>query len=94
MNKETSPISKDLVVACAIYHLHQDDKKATFSAIVEILKKKIDQMEIPDHLRSLSNWEIINIIYDYECGRIYSISPEAHNMIRELYELFWEKMIK
>lgn len=98
MKNNIGPLSKDLVVACAIHHLRMNKKEARWPELVDLLKGKLMQSEIPSMLRSLVDWGIVNSEYTKlesgRAGRVYYISSEARKMIKETYELYWAKVMK
>ena len=98
MKDNIGPLSKDLVVACAIYHLELNRKQPRYPELTEMMKGRIMPAEIPRLLSSLMDWGIVNTEYTGigtgRAGRMYYISSEANNMIRELYELYWSKVMK
>jgi hypothetical protein len=85
------PLSIETVVACAVYHLRLIKRVATFDAIANLLKKKISRDVIPRCLRSLLDWGILDIKYE-SSFRTYFVSLEAYSMVKEIYEIFWERV--
>lgn len=98
MENNIGPLSKDLVVACAIHHLNMNRKEARWPELVDLLKGKMMQPEIPLMLRSLADWGIVNSVHTElgsgRAGRVYYISREAERMIKETYELYWDRVMK
>lgn len=99
MNKDRiGPLSKDMVLACAIHHLNKIGKEARVLEMVELLKGKITLPEISPLMMSLRDWGIVmtehTTLKSGRSGRIYYISSGAATMIRETYELFWDKVME
>jgi hypothetical protein len=94
--KKIGPLSLDLVVACKIYELQSKGTQAEFTELVESLKGLVGESTIPALLRSLSDWGIVATEFGEtkqgRAGRFYYISGEAYDMIKETYELFWDKV--
>lgn len=96
--KKIGPLSLDIVVACQIYELQQEEKRVGFSLLVDALNGLVGESTVPALLRSLTDWGIIRTEYGEteagRAGRFYYISGEARDMIRETYELHWEKVLE
>lgn len=94
--KKIGPLTIDLVVASAIYHLKKTGEEARPQVLVRILNGKVMMSEISDILKSLMDWGIVRKEYTTlesgHAGNIYYITGEAKSTIRELYELFWWKI--
>lgn len=96
--KKIGPLSLDLVIACQIYEFQSAEVRVEFTKLVESLNGLVGESTIPSLLRSLSDWGIVTTEYGEtdkgRAGRFYYISGEAYDMIKETYELFWDKVLK
>lgn len=94
--KKLGPLTTDLVVASAIYHLKKTGKEARTQELVRLLNGKVMMSELPEILTSLMDWGIVRKEYtgieSGRAGNIYYITGEAKSTIRELYELFWRRV--
>lgn len=94
--KKIGPLTIDLVVASAIYHLKKSGKEARPQELIELLNGKVMMSELPEILTSLMDWGIVRKEYTgIETGRAgnkYRISGEANSMIKELYKLYWRRV--
>jgi hypothetical protein len=90
LSERIGPLSKDLVVACAIY----EKKRAKASDVINRMRGIVDitPTELRDMLHSLMYWGIIRTEAE-GTDRFYFISSEAYLMIKETYELFWKKVV-
>ena len=96
--KKIGPLSLDLVVACQIYELQENGTRAEYAKLTEKLKGLVGESTIPSLLRSLADWGIITTEFGKteqgRAGRFYFISGEASEMMKETYDLFWDKVLK
>lgn len=94
--KKIGPLTIELVVASAIYHLKKIGKEARPRELIELLNGKVMMSELSDILTPLIDWGIVKKEYTrIETGRAgnkYHISGEAKNMVKELYKLFWRRI--
>jgi len=98
MKKKIGPLSLDLVVACQIYELQKNGEHVEYTKLVEKLHGFVGESTIPSLLRSLTDWGIVTTEYGEttqgRAGRFYYISGEASDMIKETYDLFWDKVLQ
>lgn len=96
--KKIGPLSADIVVACQVYKLQEDGKKAGFSELAEGLKGKVSKTTILTALNTLSDWGIVSTEFGVttagRAGRLYYISGEAELMIKETCDKFWNKVVE
>jgi len=95
--KKVGPLSTDLVVACKIYDYQKKNERVEFSKLVTGLKGLVSRSTILKDLETLSDWGIIKTEFGEtetgRAGRLYAISGESEELIRETYEKFWEKVL-
>lgn len=91
--KMSYPISNDLIVACKIHELYERGEKADFGVLVGSLLKIMSKTTVVNSLNKLADWGIIRTDFGEtsrgRSGRLYSISGESRNVIRETYDRFW-----
>lgn len=90
------PLSIDMVVACKIYELHNLTNSPPLFSDIEhglLMNFNISHDAIVKSLESLLNWGVVMTEYNKN-GRIYYISGEARDMVRETYELCWDRVKK
>lgn len=98
--KKIGPLSLDFVVACQIYELEKEDIRPSFSILADKLGKRnlVSRSALSPILSTLATWGVIDIKYELteagRAGRMYYISGEAQNLVKEMYEKYWEKVLE
>lgn len=99
--KSTKPVSYDLFVAMAIYHITEVKKEpAWFSKIVDFVKDYVSKIDVSNAMDTLEDWSIIYGEYGHtekgRAGRLYFI--ETHDggdfRIKELYDKYWKQIVE
>ena len=89
-----NPLSTDFKVACAIYEAQINDQPIWFTKLVERLNGIVSKNTISDALDALFDWGIIKAEYgptdSGRAGRLFKISNEHKDRIKDLYENFWK----
>ena len=86
MTQRTSPLSKEFVVACEIYHGNLQNKKVTY----KFLSKFMEDTELKEHIKFLLNWGIIEAKYDSELNeKTLQISLISKENIKEIYNMWY-----
>ena len=92
------PISSDLIVACKIHELSEENGLVDFGILVESLNGIISRTTISNSLNTLADWGIIRTEYGMtskgRAGRLYKISGESKKVIKETYDRFWKFIIE
>lgn len=87
MTPTKSPISKEFIVACEIYHNNLQNKKVTYTS----LSKSLEDPELKKHISFLLNCGIIDASYDSELEqRTLKISLISEENIKEMYNLYYK----
>ena len=90
------PLTPDLVVACAIHHLEKEGKETRSPELNDLLNGMLMPPELLSVLDSLAYWGIVRSEYTSlesgRSGRVYFITDEAHEMVRGVYNLYWERI--
>lgn len=92
-----SPLSKEFVVAVAIYDLTKvRHERIWFNKLVDELKEKVSKNTITKSLNTLLDWGIIKIEFGEtdkgRAGKLLTISNESIPIIRELYKKYWKEI--
>jgi len=98
--KSTKPVSYDLFVAMAIYHLTEINKEpAHLSRIVEFVQDYVTEKDVSNAIDTLDDWMIIYGEYgstgNGRVGKLHFI--ETHDggdfRIKALYDKYWMQII-
>ena len=66
-------LSKELIVACEIYHFNFHLERIWFTKLCDFLKTRMSTNDISESLDTLSDWMIVEGNYgETEKGRVYS----------------------
>lgn len=98
--KSTKPVSYDLFVAMAIYHLTEVNKEpAHFGRIVEFVQDYVSKEDVSHAMDTLDDWMIIYGEYgpigDGRAGRLHFIDTHDGGdfRIKELHDKYWDKIV-
>jgi len=88
-----SSLSKELIVACEIYHFNFHLERIWFTKLCDSLKTHMSTNDISESLDTLSDWMIVEGNYgETEKGRagyLYRVCENETNRIKYLYETYW-----
>jgi hypothetical protein len=92
-----SPLSKEFVVAVAIYEMTKvHHENVWYNKLVEGLEDKVSKNTVTKSLNTLLDWGIIKIEFGEtdkgRAGKLLTISNESTPIIRELYQKYWKKI--
>lgn len=97
--KSTKPVSYDLFVAMAIYHLTEVNKEpAHFGRIVEFVQDYVSKEDVSHAMDTLDDWMIIYGEYGPigggRAGRLHFIDTHDGGdfRIKELHDKYWDKI--
>jgi len=98
--KSTTPVSYDLFVAMAIYHLTEVNKEpAHFGRIVEFVQDYVSKEDVSHAMDTLDDWMIIYGEYgpigNGRAGRLHFIDTHDGGdfRIKELHDKYWDKIV-
>lgn len=87
------PLSKELIVACEIYHFNFHREHIWLSKLCESLKVHMDAKDVSASLDTLFDWIIIQgHCGETEKGRagyLLEICEDEKEIIKMLYERYW-----
>lgn len=99
--KSTKPVSYDLFVAMAIYHLTDVNKEpAHLSRIVEFVQDYVTKEDVWHAMDTLDDWMIIYGEYGPigggRAGRLHFIDTKDGGdfRIKELHDKYWDKIVE
>jgi hypothetical protein len=88
------PLSTEFKVACEIYRGNERKEPVWLQKLVKNLYHKIDKKDIERVINTLFDWGVIRAEYGYiekgKKGRLYFIANEAKDVVKSLYEHYWE----
>ena len=91
-----NPLSNEFKVACEIYKAESNGEPIWFTRLVERLDGKISKNTISNAIDTLFDWGIIKAEYGPtdtgRAGRLFQISNEHKNRIKDLYEHYWKNI--
>ena len=94
--RKIGPFSADIVVSTLIHHLQLKRKKATFSRLLTEFNGALSRSGLHNSLNALSDWGVISTSFGKteagRAGRIYTISGESSALVRETYNIYWDRM--
>jgi len=89
-----NPLSNEFKVACEIYKAEVNGESIWFTRLVERLDGRVSKNTIANAIDTLFDWGIIKAEYGPtdkgRAGRLFEISNEHKNRIKDLYEHYWK----
>lgn len=91
-----NPLSSEFKVACEIYKAEAKGERIWYTRLVERLQGKISKNTISNAIDTLFDWGIIKAEYGPtekgRAGRLFEISNEHKERIKDLYEQYWRNV--
>lgn len=97
--RKIGPLSIDIVIACQVYEYQgEGDKGVGFQRLVDGLQGIAAKSTILNSLNTLAQWGVVKVEFGEtkagRAGRLYSVSGESKDMVKETYEIFWDRVLE